>query len=347
MTTPRPGYDTLEIRPAQPALLREMNEQVVYDMIRRLRPISRAEIARRTRLSKPTVSLALRTLVDGRLVREVGMESGKPGRAGLLFEPSPEVCLAGAVVVSESGIRCDIVDLDGTVLASADSDAAATTAAEALELIPNVLDRAIDTSGRPRGDIATIAVAVPAIIDPMTGLTSWLDAPSDGGAVDFAAVLTTMTGFAVTASNSIHLAAVGEVAVGVGRDHRHVVVVAHGSHRGLGAVVDGHLHTGAHGAAGLRGLPVSDDLTSLIATATIFDPEIVVLTDLSVGAEASGLTSELIGRLADALEGDTLIVASELGGEAVMSGAIAVAVRGALETAFSSRLKRVADHELT
>src|SRR5438067_6043592 len=58
-------------RPAAaiPTLLKRMNERTVLETIRTGAPISRAEISRRVGISKPTVSLALQSLLDTGLVR--------------------------------------------------------------------------------------------------------------------------------------------------------------------------------------------------------------------------------------------------------------------------------------
>ena len=56
--------------PAIPPLLKDMNERTVLDAIRAGAPISRAEISRRAGISKPTVSLALQSLLGAGLVRE-------------------------------------------------------------------------------------------------------------------------------------------------------------------------------------------------------------------------------------------------------------------------------------
>ena len=55
---------------AIPPLLRRLNERTVLETIRLGAPISRAEISRRAGISKPTVSLALQSLLDAGLVRE-------------------------------------------------------------------------------------------------------------------------------------------------------------------------------------------------------------------------------------------------------------------------------------
>ena len=55
---------------ATPPLLKDMNERTVLEAIRAGAPISRAEISRRVGISKPTVSLALQSLLEAGLVRE-------------------------------------------------------------------------------------------------------------------------------------------------------------------------------------------------------------------------------------------------------------------------------------
>jgi len=62
--------ETTRPTPAAPPLLKRLNEQTVLDLVRNLAPVSRAEISRRAGISKPTVSLALRSLVEVGLVRE-------------------------------------------------------------------------------------------------------------------------------------------------------------------------------------------------------------------------------------------------------------------------------------
>jgi uncharacterized membrane protein len=56
-------------KPAIPPLLKDLNERTVLDAIRTGAPISRAEISRRAGISKPTVSLALQSLLEASLFR--------------------------------------------------------------------------------------------------------------------------------------------------------------------------------------------------------------------------------------------------------------------------------------
>ena len=57
---------------ARPSLIRAMNEQLLLEHIRQRGPCSRAELARVSGLSKPTVSLALDNVERAGLVRIAG-----------------------------------------------------------------------------------------------------------------------------------------------------------------------------------------------------------------------------------------------------------------------------------
>src|SRR5204863_3509710 len=82
----------MDLTRATPPLLKHLNERTVLEAIRADAPISRAEISRRVGISKPTVSLALRSLLDARLVRELdGTVRGRYGAT--LFEAVPEARL--------------------------------------------------------------------------------------------------------------------------------------------------------------------------------------------------------------------------------------------------------------
>ena len=68
-----------------PSLLKAINERSVLDLIRQVGPVSRAQIARDSGLSKPTVSQALTALERACLVQEAGRTSGGKGPAAILY----------------------------------------------------------------------------------------------------------------------------------------------------------------------------------------------------------------------------------------------------------------------
>ena len=62
-----------ESQPADLALMRELNERIVLSLLRQQGPISRAELARRSNLSRSTVSSIIATLLASDVVHEIGI----------------------------------------------------------------------------------------------------------------------------------------------------------------------------------------------------------------------------------------------------------------------------------
>ena len=102
---------------AVPALLRALNERTVLDAVRADGPISRAEVARKTGISRPTVSLVLRSLLEDGLVRETEHDSGGPHYGALYYEADPDAAVVLGVDFGTRAVRTSLCDLGGEVRA--------------------------------------------------------------------------------------------------------------------------------------------------------------------------------------------------------------------------------------
>src|SRR4029078_11113785 len=85
--------DEIATRRATAPLLKDLNERTVLESIRSGSRISRAESSRRAGISKPTVSLALQSLVDAGLVREAAHDPDGPHYGATFFEPVADAAL--------------------------------------------------------------------------------------------------------------------------------------------------------------------------------------------------------------------------------------------------------------
>src|SRR5437899_12225904 len=92
-------------RRATPTLLRDLNERTVLETIRAGSPISRAEISRRSGISKPTVSLALQSLLQAELVRETAERPDGPGYGAVYFEPVAEAAVVLGLDIGARFVR--------------------------------------------------------------------------------------------------------------------------------------------------------------------------------------------------------------------------------------------------
>src|SRR5713226_8037190 len=114
---------------AIPPLLKNLNERTVLDAIRSYAPVSRAEISRRVGISKPTVSLALQTLLDAGRVREAEPEGDGPSYGAVFFEPVPDAAYVRGLNVGARSLRGAPCDLPGDVRGHQDGQLPERTAA--------------------------------------------------------------------------------------------------------------------------------------------------------------------------------------------------------------------------
>ena len=235
---------------AIPPLLKDLNERTVLDAIRSGAPISRAEISRRAGISKPTVSLALQSLLEAGLVRETEPDPGRPTYGATFFEVVPEAGLVLGLDVGARFLRGAICDLRGEIRARQDVELDGADAEAAIDAIAGLRLSLAEASGLPADRIDGAVVGVPGVVDADTGrLTLATNVPGLEGR-DWAEDLHARLELTVTVENDINLAAVGERWRGMARGVEDFVFLSVGTGLGAGLVLRGELHRGRHGAAG-------------------------------------------------------------------------------------------------
>jgi predicted NBD/HSP70 family sugar kinase len=229
-------------------LLKHLNERAVLEAIRGGAPISRAEIARRTGISKPTVSLALRALHAQGLVRETDADPSRPHYGAVFFEPVPEAALVFAVDVGTRFIRAAVGDLAGNIRARRDVPFVGTDLDSTIAMVASLCEELVPAAGRARLDGAV--VGVPGVVDPVDGSVSLASNAAGIEGAKFAGRLTDALGLAVQLENDINLAALGEQWRGVARGVDDFLFLSIGTGMGAGLVLRRELHRGRNGAAG-------------------------------------------------------------------------------------------------
>ena len=235
---------------AIPPLLKDLNERAVLETIRSAAPISRAEISRRIGVSKPTVSLALRSLLAGGLVREAAEDARHPTYGAVYFEPVPEAAVVLGIDLGARFLRGAICDLAGRTRARRDVELDDPDAASVVASIVALRSSLVESTGLPERIIDGMVVGVPGVVEP-DGQTIALAAnvPEIEGA-SFVRELRGSVSGSVTIENDINLAALGERWSGVARGVDDFAFVSVGTGLGAGIVLRGELHRGHRGAAG-------------------------------------------------------------------------------------------------
>jgi predicted NBD/HSP70 family sugar kinase len=236
-------------KPAIPPLLKDLNERTVLDTIRAGAPISRAEISRRAGISKPTVSLALQSLLEAGIVREATEEPGGPSYGAVFFEPVPEAALILGFDLGARFLRGAVCDLVGTIRARQDVELPVRGAKAALEAIGSLRASLVEASGLADEFVDGVVVGVPGVVADGGRIELALNVPGLEE-FDVAGELAARLELPVTLENDINLAALGEQWSGVARGVDDFVFISIGTGLGAGLVLRGELHRGHNGAAG-------------------------------------------------------------------------------------------------
>lgn len=237
-------------RRATAPLLKDLNERTVLEAIRSGSPISRAEISRRAGISKPTVSLALQSLLTTGLVRETSHDTGGPSYGALFFEPVDEAALVLGVDVGARFLRGALCDLGGAVRARHDVELSVADAATVLAAVTGLRDTLVAAAGLSGDLIDGAIVGVPGVVNTSSGrLELAANVPGLEGTA-FGDELEHQLGLPVHIDNDINLAALGEQWRGVARGVDDFAFLSVGTGLGAGLVLHGELHRGRNGAAG-------------------------------------------------------------------------------------------------
>jgi len=237
-------------RRATPPLLRDLNERTVLETIRAGSPISRAEISRRSGISKPTVSLALQSLLQAELVRETAERPDGPGYGAVYFEPVAEAAVVLGLDLGARFVRGAVCDLTGSVRARQDVELTVAEVAGAVEAIERLRTSLLGAAGLDPDRIDGVVVGVPGVVETGSGVLRLAENVAGLEGRAFAEELRNALGLPATLENDINLAALGEQWQGVARGVDDFVFLSVGTGMGAGLVLGGELHRGRHGAAG-------------------------------------------------------------------------------------------------
>jgi predicted NBD/HSP70 family sugar kinase len=243
-----------------PSLLRSMNEQAVLELMRDGGPISRAQIARNSGLSKPTVSVLLGGLLDARLVREVGRSAGGRGPSAVLYEINPNAGRVVGIDVGRRWVRAGIADITGEIIARRDERAKVRSAATLIGQIGKIAHELAADAGLAWRQVTHATLGTPGVFDPVHGLVRMAPNLPGWGRHGIVEAVREELGTNLTFENDVNLAALGEQVRGHGRGIENFVYLWVGTGIGMGIVLNGRLYRGSGGGAGEIGyLPIGAD----------------------------------------------------------------------------------------
>src|SRR5690242_4024486 len=244
-------------RTAQKATHRQTrvhNERLVVRTVYDLGPISRADVARQTGLTRTTVSDVVTGLIDGGVVREIGRGQSTGGKAPILLEIDEDARLVIGLDLGEEHFAGSLVNLRGEIRRTAELAVAGRDGDDAVRLVFDLLDHLLDGVSAP---LLGIGIGTPGLVDSRTGTIrravnlDWRDLP-------LGAIVCDRYEVPVNVANDSQAAALAEYTYAGEARVPNLIAIRVGRGVGAGLILRGALFQGDGSGAGEIGHTVID-----------------------------------------------------------------------------------------
>jgi glucokinase-like ROK family protein len=231
--------------------INKLNKIKVLELIRKERSISRADIAKVTRLSAPTITRIVESLINNeKLVIDLGLGSSEGGRPPNLVSFASQARFIIGIDIGRTNISAALSDLDAKII---QEDKEQTGADEGYEKViarvVAMIEKLIKRSRVNRRDIMGVGLAIGGLMDRKHAIIEF-SPDFQWRNVDPATTLSKAVGLPVMMDNVTRVAAIGELHYGIGEKYRNFICINVGYGIGAGIIIDGQPFYGSHGISG-------------------------------------------------------------------------------------------------
>ncbi|MEW6232058.1 MAG: ROK family transcriptional regulator [Chloroflexota bacterium] len=265
----------VRLRKGNRDLIKDINRNLILNLIKSGGPISRTDIARLSGLSLATVSGITGAFIGSGLVHEMGAGESTGGRRPVLLRLNYQAGFVVGVKLMEQAITSALTDLDAKVLyhrvtplttagsrplpasiqspecseGAAERTIAGTDLATILQAITKAVEDTIAESRVERQRVLGIGIGMAGVVDGEAGICRY--SPFFGWRnVKIAEPIATHFRVPVYLENDVNTLTIAEQWFGHGHGVDHFVVVTVGRGIGAGIAVNGQFSRGALGGAG-------------------------------------------------------------------------------------------------
>lgn len=231
-------------------LMKSVNKSIILNKIRTSEPISRAQIAKDTKLTPPTVSSIVKELIEQELVRESDLGESKGGRKPTMLHINNNAFYVVGVDAGPETVECILADLSGKIVERVSSKLnIPITNGQFISILKENIHKILQTSKPYHDKILGIGVAMHGVVDIETG-TSLVAPNLDLRNIPIKQKLEEEFNLVVNVENDARAMALGESWFGGHGDADSMVAVNIGRGVGSGVVINGKLYHGAQDIAG-------------------------------------------------------------------------------------------------
>jgi predicted NBD/HSP70 family sugar kinase len=267
--------------------IRQYNQRLVLQRLRRLGRASKADLARAAGLTDSAVGQIVAELEGFGLVEMVGKRhEGQRGQPATLLQLNPAGAFGIGVRIDRSRIETVLADLGGRIIAEHTHDLDLPPPGRALEIVRQDVESLLALCpAETRRRLTGIGLARPFNLGSWLGLLDLSNAAAlrEWDDADFATSLARETGLAVFDENDGTAAAIAELFYGLGHEADDFLYLFVGPCIGGGLALDGECRRGlTANAADVAVMPVAP--SSLASAPRLAGPTEILLTRASINA---------------------------------------------------------------
>ncbi|PLR94468.1 ROK family transcriptional regulator [Bacillus sp. T33-2] len=239
--------------------MKSINKKRVLKCVLENSPISRAEIAVKISVSKPTVSLLVDELISEKWIFEkgIGESSSQGGRRPIQLYFNETAAYLIGTDIGGTKVKTVISDLCGNIVASSSFKTNQYLQSGLLKQISKEIGCMVQKAGIDAGKILGMGAGVPGITDTTCGVV--MEAPSlNWIRYPFITEAARHFPYPVYVDNDVNVAALGEQWLGNAKNKENVLFIAVGTGIGSGIIIHNQLYRGSSSAAGEMGYMVTD-----------------------------------------------------------------------------------------
>lgn len=244
--------------PGSQSSLREANRARLVESLKRHGRLTQIELAGSTGLSPATVSNIVKELTASGILHT--SFTSRSGRRATLVSLARKVGLVAGAHFSTRQLHIAIADATRTTVAETAIPLAPGHRHDAeLDRLSILLSEMMENLGGSLGDLLSVGVALPAPIDPRTGMVSTPGLLPGWEGIDVAESLSARIERPVYVDSEANLGGLAEAREGSGRAASSSVYIRVGHTISAGLIVDGDLFRGVNGKTGQIGHMTIDE----------------------------------------------------------------------------------------
>ncbi|MCG3418107.1 ROK family transcriptional regulator [Oceanobacillus jordanicus] len=294
-------------------LMKSVNKSIILNKVRTAEPISRAQIAKETKLTPPTVSSIVKELLEEGIIRESSLGESQGGRKPTMLHINLDAFYVIGVDAGPQRVTSILTDLAGNIIHRADKELfTPITNEQFMGVLKDTISETIEASNREKREMVGIGVAMHGVVNVETG-TSLIAPNLNLKNIPIKEELEKEFELDVKVENDARAMALGESWFG-GHGSASMVAVNIGHGVGAGLVINEKLYHGDRDIAGEIG-HMTIDLHGPTCTCgnTGCLQAFVSGPAIAARAQKEGLTGEDIAKLAKSGDQEATSLLEETG----------------------------------